>query len=108
MRKQKERTGKALAEWREVQAMALAKRLELRARMREQYPFALLKPEEVVQILGTSRKKIRELELAGEFIDRIQIGPGRFGYRQDQFLEWMKARTASYQYQPKPKPEPKA
>ena len=58
-----------------------------------------------------SKKQVREkvlycpahiarLEAAGKFPQRVQLGPGRVGWVEEEIEEWMRVRIAERQTQP--------
>ena len=58
-----------------------------------------------------SKKQVREkvlysfahiarLEAAGKFPKRVQLGPGRVGWVEEEIEEWMRVRIAKRQTQP--------
>lgn len=44
------------------------------------------------QVTGLSKSTIWRLERAGQFPHRIQLSPGRVGYRRSEVEEWLDSR----------------
>ena len=49
---------------------------------------------EIVQKVGFSLMHISRLEKVGQFPRRIQLGPNRVGWIEDEIDQWIKAKIA--------------
>lgn len=54
----------------------------------------LLSKRQVREIVLYSPQHISRLEQAGKFPKRVQLGPARVGWVEDEVLDWLKERIA--------------
>jgi prophage regulatory protein len=59
-----------------------------------------LSKRQVRDLVLYSPQHIDRLEAAGKFPKRVQLGPCRVGWVEDEVIEWMKARIAERDRQP--------
>lgn len=59
-----------------------------------------LSKRQVRDLVLYSPQHIDRLEAAGKFPKRVQLGPCRVGWLEDEVIEWMKARIAERDRQP--------
>ena len=52
----------------------------------------IITPKSLPQVTGLSKSTIWRLERAGQFPHRIQLSPGRVGYRRSEVEEWLDSR----------------
>ncbi len=52
----------------------------------------ILKPMDVTEKVGLSRVTIWRMERAGTFPKRVNLSPGRVGWKSDEIDEWIETR----------------
>jgi len=54
----------------------------------------ILSKRQVKELVLYSPQHIARLKKAGQFPKRVQLGPNRVGWVEDEILEWLKERLA--------------
>jgi prophage regulatory protein len=54
----------------------------------------LLRPRQVIELIGFSNSRIRQLEEAGEFPRRIALGAHAVAWRASEIRDWVEKRAA--------------
>jgi len=57
----------------------------------------IISPKDLPKETGLSRVTVWRLEKAGQFPPRIQLSPGRVGYRRSEVAAWLESREVIYQ-----------
>lgn len=52
----------------------------------------ILSEKEICGLVGVDRSTIRRWERAGQFPKRMNLGPGRIGWAEEEFQEWRDTR----------------
>ena len=51
----------------------------------------ILRKQELLKIIGLSASSIGRLERAGDFPQRVRLGPSAVGWREDEINDWIEA-----------------